>query len=149
MKSLRIRLRFVEFPPTHTCEGPDTSPELEIVDLDAVSIAIMAINPFEPCCSFASWLIWNIEPVPVIPAAIPRTPLVSSPVHAVQGINDYGGIGYRGPCPPPGETHRITFRVYGLDVMLDLEPGATKHQLIAAMRGHVLQYGETMAMYRR
>jgi Raf kinase inhibitor-like YbhB/YbcL family protein len=149
MKPLHIRLRFVEFPPTHTCDASDTSPELEIAGLDAAALAIMAINPYEPCCSFTSWLIWNIDPVPVIPAAIPRIPVVSAPIRAIQGINDYGDTGYRGPCPPAGQAHRLTFKVYGLDRMLDLPPGATKHQLIAAMRGHVLQYGETMAMYRR
>jgi Raf kinase inhibitor-like YbhB/YbcL family protein len=149
MKPLRVRLRFVEFPPTHTCDGPDTSPEIGVGDLDAEALAVMALNPFEPCCSFTAWLIWNLPAVTVIPPAIPREGVVTAPVPAVQGTNDYGVVGYSGPCPPAGETHRITFKVYGLDGMLDLEPGADKHRLIAAMQGRVLQYGETIAMYRR
>jgi len=75
--------------------------------------------------------------------------VVSHPVAAVQGRNDQGTIGYMGPCPPQGSTHRYTFKVYGLDTLLDLPPGSTKDGLIAAMRGHVLQYGDTMAMYSR
>ncbi|PKL55339.1 MAG: YbhB/YbcL family Raf kinase inhibitor-like protein, partial [Methanomicrobiales archaeon HGW-Methanomicrobiales-6] len=67
----------------------------------------------------------------------------------VQGTNDYGTLGWRGPCPPPGETHRCLFKVYGLDAMLDLAAGAGKHDLIAAMQGHVLGFGETAAMYSR
>jgi hypothetical protein len=64
-------------------------------------------------------------------------------------MNDFGKIGYSGPCPPGGATHRYTFKVYGLDAMLDLPPGATKADLIGAMRGHVIQYGETTALYTR
>ena len=63
MKPLRVRLRFVEFPPTHTCDGPDTSPEIGVGDLDAEALAVMALNPFEPCCSFTAWLIWMIARV--------------------------------------------------------------------------------------
>ena len=66
----------------------------------------------------------------------------------MQGINDYGTIGYKGPCPPPGEMHRYQFRVYGLDTMLDLAPGSDKHALIDAMKGHMIQYGETVALAR-
>jgi Raf kinase inhibitor-like YbhB/YbcL family protein len=64
-------------------------------------------------------------------------------------MNDAGHVGYTGPCPPPGTTHRYTFKVWGLDTMLDLTPGSLKHQLVAAMRGHVLCYGETVALCRR
>ena len=75
--------------------------------------------------------------------------VVTLPINAVQGMNDFGKMGYSGPCPPQGATHRYTFKVYGLDGMLELEPGSPKNALIHAMQGHVLQYGETMAMYSR
>jgi hypothetical protein len=84
-----------------------------------------------------------------IPPGIPRTGTVAIPLPAVQGRNDFGRIGYDGPCPPPGSTHRYTFKVYGLDTMLSLPAGATKGELIGAMQGHVLQFGDTMAMYSR
>jgi hypothetical protein len=87
--------------------------------------------------------------VDVIPPGLPRESIVSSPVPAVQGRNDHGRIGYTGPCPPRGSTHRYTFKVWGLDRMLDLVPGASKGDLIGAMRGHVLQYGETAALCTR
>ena len=38
---------------------------------------------------------------------------------ARQGKNDFGKIGYGGPCPPRG-THRYIFRLYALDRLLDL-----------------------------
>ena len=110
----------------------------------------MAVNPYQPsCCSFSPWIIWNMPPLTVIPPGIPKTGVLTDPVPGVQGMNDFGRIGYSGPCPPPGATHRVTFKLWGLDTILDLAPGSTKHQLVAAMRGHVLQYGETVAIYRR
>ena len=38
------------------------------------------------------------------------------------------------------------FKVYGLDVLLDVTPGSNKHELVAAMKGHVIQFGETVAI---
>lgn len=150
MDTLTITLDFLIFPPTSTCDGGNHSPRIRIAGLRAASVAVMAVNPFQPsCCSFCPWLIWNLPPVHEIPAGIPSEGVVSHPVPAVQGRNDQGTIGYMGPCPPQGSTHRYTFKVYGLDTLLDLPPGSTKDALVAAMRGHVLQYGDTMAMYSR
>ena len=150
MEPLRVRLDFLEFPPTHTCDGANTSPRIMLSGLNAVSVPVMAVNPFQPsCCSFCPWLIWNIPAGPEIPAGISPEGIVSFPITAVQGMNDFGRIGYSGPCPPQGTAHRYTFKVYGLDAMLTLPPGATKAGLITAMRSHVLQYGETAALYSR
>jgi Raf kinase inhibitor-like YbhB/YbcL family protein len=149
MTPLVVRLGFLEFPLHYRCTGADESPEIILAGLDpaAVSVALMVINPFiKTCCSFSPWLIWNLPPAPVIPSGIPKQPVVVHPVNAVQGRTDFGTIGYTGPCPGPGEMHRYAFRVWSLDAILSLPPGSGKHDLIAAMRGHVLQYGETAAI---
>ncbi|WP_281361650.1 YbhB/YbcL family Raf kinase inhibitor-like protein [Methanofollis tationis] len=80
---------------------------------------------------------------------LPPESETDAPVRMVQGTNGYGSIGYRGPCPPPGETHRYYFRIYALDSFLALPPGSGQHDLVAAMQGHATAYGETFAMYRR
>ena len=85
----------------------------------------------------------------LIPEKIPKTPEVTFPMKAVQGKNSFGRIGYYGPCPPKGQTHRYFFKVYGLDTELPLPAGGTKDQLVGAMQGHVVQYGETCVTYRR
>ena len=150
MEKLVVSLDFLTFPPTHTCDGGNESPRLRIKGLSAESVAVMAVNPYQQsCCSFCPWLIWNLPPTGEVPPGIPRTGTVTVPVSAVQGKNDFGNIGYDGPCPPPGSTIRYTFKVYGLDALLDLAPGATKGDLIGAMQGHVLQFGGTMALYTR
>lgn len=150
MDKLVVSLDFLEFPPTYTCDGRDESPRIRIKGLSASSVAVMAVNPFiKSCCSFSPWVIWNIDPVEVIPSGIPKTEVVESPISAIQGRNDLGIIGYSGPCPPRGSTHRYSFKVYGLDSMLTLAPGSNKADLIGAMRGHVIQFGDTVGMYTR
>ena len=69
--------------------------------------------------------------------------------NAKQGINDSHRLGYGGPCPLPGRPHRYYFKLYALDRMLDLEPGATKTDVEAAMKGHVLAEGQLMGTYQR
>jgi Raf kinase inhibitor-like YbhB/YbcL family protein len=110
----------------------------------------MVFNPFnKSCCSYTPWIIWNLPAVSVIPAGIPRQGIVIDPIAAVQGVNDKGEIGYTGPCPPHGEMIRYQFKVYGLDRMLDLKSGSDKHELVSAMKGHVVQFGETVAICSR
>jgi Raf kinase inhibitor-like YbhB/YbcL family protein len=152
MEPLIVTLDFLTFPPTHTCDGGNKSPRILLKGITggAKSLAVMVFNPFEKsCCSFTPWICWNLLPEPVIPAGIPGGERISTPVTVVQGITDYGTIGYTGPCPPPGEMIRYQFKVYVLDAVLDLPGGSDKHALVAAMKGHVLQFGETVAIASR
>jgi Raf kinase inhibitor-like YbhB/YbcL family protein len=66
----------------------------------------------------------------------------------LQGKNDFRKTGYGGPCPPGG-THRYVFTVYALDSDATLAAGATKAQLLAAVRGHVLAEGKLTGKYSR
>ncbi len=67
----------------------------------------------------------------------------------MQGRNDFGKVGYNGPCPPPGKTHRYFFRLYALDTTLALQPGASRKELDSAMKGHILGTAEHMGTFRR
>ena len=150
MEPLIVGLDFLEFPDVHTCRGEDRSPVLHLKGLRADSVAVWVTNPFvRTCCSFTPWVVWNLPPLVTIPGGIPEGPEIVAPVSCRQGINGYGRAGYTGPCPPPGETHRYQFRVYGLDTVLDLRGGASREELVHAMRGHVVQFGETVAICSR
>jgi Raf kinase inhibitor-like YbhB/YbcL family protein len=149
MEQLIVTLDFLTFPPMHTRDGSNRSPRIRLkgISRGAASLSVMVFNPFEKsCCSFTPWICWNIPPLPVIPDGFPRGAVISEPVPAVQGVTDYGTIGYTGPCPPPGGMIRYQFKIYVLDAMLDLPGGSDKHALVAAMKGHVLQFGETVAI---
>lgn len=149
MKKLEVKLGFSEVPEDYTCEGKNISPKIEVQGLDATSMAVVVEDLDSPSGAFTHWIIWNIEPVDVIPEGIPRNATVTSPIKGEQGINNFGQVGYLGPCPPPGKPHRYVFRVYGLDRMIDLRPGASRRELETAMRGHIIQQGEAVARYGR
>jgi phosphatidylethanolamine-binding protein (PEBP) family uncharacterized protein len=52
--------------------------------------------------------------------------------------------------PPPGHgVHHYHFKIYALASPLELEPGATKNELLQAMGGHVLGEGELVGTYER
>ena len=67
----------------------------------------------------------------------------------VQGQNDFGDNGYGGPCPPGGNAHHYNFRLYALDEILDLDPGASKDQLLKAMEGRMLGETTLTGTYKR
>ncbi|MCK5323305.1 MAG: YbhB/YbcL family Raf kinase inhibitor-like protein [Desulfobulbaceae bacterium] len=52
------------------------------------------------------------------------------------------------PCPPSG-THRYYFKLYALDIILNLPPGVTKKKLLRKMEGHVIAKAHLMGKYRR
>jgi hypothetical protein len=67
---------------------------------------------------------------------------------ARQGRNDFGKIGYNGPCPPKGASHRYFFKLYALDAKMNLNAGANKDGLERAMKGHILAQAEISGRYR-
>jgi Raf kinase inhibitor-like YbhB/YbcL family protein len=67
----------------------------------------------------------------------------------IQGLNDFGELGYGGPCPPADAAHRYFFKLYALDEQLVLEAGASKDDVVAAMEGHVLDQAELVGTYQR
>ena len=65
-------------------------------------------------------------------------------------MNDFGRVGYGGPCPPRGHgVHHYHFRLYVLDAELNLAPRVTRIQLYAAMKGHILVQTELVGTYQR
>jgi Raf kinase inhibitor-like YbhB/YbcL family protein len=139
-----------EIPKANTCQGPDGSPLLTWIDNPAqtMSFALIVDDPDAPAGTWVHWVMWNIPPAThLLPENVPKSGQLNS--GAMQGRNDFGKAGYNGPCPPPGKTHRYYFRLYALDVKLTLQPGATRQELDAAMRGHIIGKAEHMGTYRR
>lgn len=148
--SLSVSLDFAVFPLENTCEGADISPEIRVSGCNSSFLAIILEDPDAPSGTFTHWTVWNIPAnTSLIRAAVPRNSTIEQPFSAMQGRNDFGEIGYAGPCPPPGKPHRYLFRVFGLDGILDLRGGSSVADLQEAMRGHVLQEGEAAATFGR
>ena len=128
-------------PKKYTCQGEDISPPLTISDIPegTVSLALINDDPDAPMATWDHWLIWNIKPVEEIKEdSVPGT----------QGKNSWGRNDYGGPCPPSG-THRYFFKLYALNCELDLQQGATKAELEAAMEGHILERAELIGLYKK
>jgi hypothetical protein len=153
VEELKVKISVKILPSDYTCDGEDKSPEMDVGGVNTQisrSLAIIVNDPDAPGGGgFIHWIAWNMELVRLIPENIPKTPEVSFPMKMIQGKNSFGKIGYWGPCPPRGQTHRYFFKVYGIDTTLSLAPGATKEQFVKAMEGHIVQYGETYATYGR
>lgn len=135
-------------PVDYTCDGADISPPLIIEGIAerAASLAIIMEDPDAPMGTFTHWVAWNIPPGN-IPENIPKEKVVTEP-NMLQAKNDFGKYGYGGPCPPRGKPHRYFFKVYVLDTMLEKDI-KDKDDLIKAMEGHVIQYGELVGIYGR
>jgi Raf kinase inhibitor-like YbhB/YbcL family protein len=138
------------FPKKHTCDGEDLSPLIHIDRIHSPYLAIIVDDWIGPSKRFTHWLMWDFESRPVIPENIPRAALITLPFTAVQGTNDFGSTGYRGPCPPQGKVHTYYFNVYGLDAILGIPAGSGRDVLENAMNGHMVQYGgQAIATYSR
>jgi len=139
-------------PRAYTCDGVNISPPLEWsgVPKTARTIAIVCDDPDAPDAPGGAWVHWVLYNLPAdnigMVENLPATESLKA--GGFQGTNDFGKIGYGGPCPPSG-THRYFFHVYALDGELPLKAGATKAELTKAMEGHTLLRGQLMGTYRR
>jgi hypothetical protein len=136
-------------PVEYTCDGADVSPGLTWSGVPgAKSFVLIMDDPDAPVGVFTHWVIYNIPPdVTEFPKGVEKVEILED--GSLQGVNDFGKIGYNGPCPPPGKPHRYYFKIYALNERLSLKPGATKERLERAMQGHVLATGELMGRYGR
>ncbi len=137
-------------PKEFTCDGPDLSPALNWNDPPSgtQSFALIADDPDAPVGTWVHWVLYDLPAdARSLPESVPKQEQLAN--GARQGRNDFGKIGYGGPCPPPGKPHRYFFKLYALDKKLDLKAGATKAGVEKAMQGHVLGQGELMGRYSR
>ncbi len=137
-------------PERYTCRGEGVSPPLAWQHLPAEteSLVLIVDDPGAPNGVFAHWVVYDL---PTVPGRLDEGVGTEDggPSEGVQGRNDYGHVGYGAACPPMGETHTYYFRLYALDAQLDLPPGATRAQVLDALRGHVLSQTEMQAQFGR
>lgn len=131
-------------PFKYTCDGENISPPLEFFDAPAgiSSFALIVDDPDAPRATFVHWLVWNIPPAT---SSISEN---SVPQGTTQGTTDFGEQKYGGPCPPSG-THRYFFKLYALDVKLDLPSSSRKKDLEAAIQTHIIEKTELIGLYQR
>lgn len=139
-----------QIPARFTCNGVGLSPQLawSAPPAGTASFALMVTDPDAPGRTFVHWVLYDL---PAATRSLPEALSVQGQLAdgARQGRNDFGDIGYGGPCPPGHSPHHYVFTLYALDAKLNLPVGATRSQVEAAMQGHILAHGELVALFQR
>jgi Raf kinase inhibitor-like YbhB/YbcL family protein len=133
-----------QIPSKYGCAGANVNPALRIdhVPQGTKSLALIFDDKDAPGGSYVHWILWNIPP---------GTKVIkenSVPEEAVQGKNDFKKNSYGGPCPPT-RPHRYLFKLYALDVPLNLDPTSSKAALEKEMQGHILGQAQLTGAYKR
>jgi Raf kinase inhibitor-like YbhB/YbcL family protein len=114
-------------PPRYTCDGADVSPALRWtrppLGTRSFSLWVVDLDTHPP---FRHWTVTGISPTARRLAVGSRT--------GRSRRNDFGRVGYGGPCPPPGQTHRYRFRLIALGARGRVLGAAT---LVGTYRRHV------------
>lgn len=142
-----------EIPQRYTCDGEDGSPALAWSGLAAGTQSLTLIvydpdapDPAHPQRIWVHWVLYNLPPS--CNGLIEKIAPEDLPLGTSHGVNDWGRIGYGGPCPPIGR-HRYFFALYALDTLLPDLGKPNRLQLMQAMQGHILAQTELVGTYQR
>jgi Raf kinase inhibitor-like YbhB/YbcL family protein len=130
-----------KIPEKYSCEGDNINPPLTIGETpeETQSVVLIMDDPDAPNGVFTHWVMWNI---------LPYEDIEEDDAPGDEGKNGRGETGYTGPCPPSG-IHRYYFKVYALDIILDLKKDSDKQTVVEAMHGHILASGELIGLYSK
>lgn len=133
-------------PNKYSKKGGDISPPLSWEKVQgAASYALVMYDPDAPGRTFYHWIIVNIPPeVTSLPENVPKDPKVEG--LGIQCLNDYGYVGYGGPMPPEGETHRYVFTIYALDSYIEVKQPCGR-EIVDTIQRYAIAYGEITGIY--
>jgi Raf kinase inhibitor-like YbhB/YbcL family protein len=138
-------------PKANSCDGVDKSPAIQIdseIPAGTQSLALIVDDPDAPNGRFVHWVLWNLSPrIRSIPEGIEREAL-KLPDGSMQGKNDFGNVGWNGPCPPPGKLHHYRFKVYALDGKLTLPARSSAGDVERAIKGHITAEGTLIGTFQ-
>lgn len=131
-------------PGKYTCDGVNHNPPLTFskVPENAQSLVLIVEDPDAVSKKpFIHWLLYNVPPatIQILENKVPKG--------SIEGMTDFGKVGYGGPCPPSGN-HRYFFKLYAIDTLLDLPEGASKEEVQQLMDGHILESAELIGLYQ-
>jgi Raf kinase inhibitor-like YbhB/YbcL family protein len=135
-----------DIPVQFTCDGADASPTLrwEGEPQGTMSFAVIMDDADSPGGTFTHWLVWDI------PARFHEIPEGKGASAGTPGMNDFGKLGYNGPCPPRGAPHRYFFRLFALNAhTLGLSKGANREALDHSLKDHILTQATYMGRFGR
>jgi Raf kinase inhibitor-like YbhB/YbcL family protein len=136
-------------PTRYTCDGEDISPQISWSKTPegTKELVLICDDPDAPMGTWVHWVAYGIPPETT--SLSDNVPKKDTTMGFKQGKSSFGRIGYGGPCPPRGSIHRYFFKVYAIDLLTNLKPGATKEVVMKAIQGHILAQGELIGRYGR
>jgi Raf kinase inhibitor-like YbhB/YbcL family protein len=137
-------------PTKYSCSGDNISPELSWRNApkETQSLVLIVDDPDNPKKVVVHWLVYDLPPAThELAEATPDK--ATLPDGAKQGKNEDGKTRWRGPCPPQGAAHHYFFKLYALDQPTGLKTKATRAQIDAAIKGHVLAEAELIGRYQK
>jgi len=135
------------------CNGENISPEIKWHSFpnETKSFAITFFDPDAP--TDHGWWHWIVINIPVNINHFPRNagnPESEYFYLGFQTVNDYGEIGYGGPCPPPGNPHRYILSVYALGIPEIKLSRKTNPQTVAEyIKKYAIDTDSVMGLYKR
>jgi len=135
--------------------GGNMSPELSWTDAPPATHSFVMVM-YDVTAAFTHWGMYNI---PGHANNLPANAGAAGSSFGAQVVNDFGNVGYGGPCPPANVApfvHTYVFTLYALDVELTLPSSANfpanaetlYHALIEAGRGdHILASTSLVGLY--
>src|SRR4026208_2503583 len=96
-----------QIPDKFTYDGRNVSPPLQWNDAPSGTqrFALICDDPDAPMGTWVHWVLFNL-PGETRSLSGKFPPDGELPTGARQGKNDFGRLGYGGPCPPKGPAHR-------------------------------------------
>jgi Raf kinase inhibitor-like YbhB/YbcL family protein len=131
-------------PTKHSCDGSDVSPALVWQGAPASTAALALIVDDPDARGFIHWVVYNISGSPT--GGLPEG--AGSASNPPQGRNDFGRVGWGGPCPPGG-THHYRFTLYALSAQLPLSGMPTATEVRNALGRVLLGQTTLTATYTR
>lgn len=133
-----------EIPARFTCDGEDVSPQLEWIGVpdETESLTLIMDDPDAPAGTWVHWVLYNL------PSDLNGLKQDVQGV-GIEGNTSFNRTGYGGPCPPPGSSHRYFFKLYALDISLNMSAQAGKEEIEDAMQGHILAESVLIGTYAR
>jgi Raf kinase inhibitor-like YbhB/YbcL family protein len=103
----------------NACGGANQSPAVTWHGAPAGTRSF-AITLFDPDAPGAGWWHWAVAAIPPQVDHLPADASAAgalAKLGAIEARNDFGDIGYSGPCPPPGPPHHYVLTVYALNTI--------------------------------
>jgi Raf kinase inhibitor-like YbhB/YbcL family protein len=142
-------------PNKYTCEGEGISPALAwSAPPPATQGYALVMSDLDSTVGhlrrrfFAHWVLYGLPAAQRdLPESIPAQQQMEA--GGRQGKNGINNIGYAGPCPSGHAPHRYAFTLYALDANPDLPDAPNDQQVLKAIEGHVIGWGQLIATFKR